>query len=149
MVVKEEKFSGYVWSDSYLLDIHRVDAQHKGLFITLEKLQKHILNQGDAAQIDKLFSDLERQTKVHLQTEELLMQENDYPNFENHKHTHDLLISQLEDMQAAQQAVEYKGFQPHWIEKLEVTDFLGAWVLAHVTHEDKALGIYLKSKGVK
>lgn len=149
MSVKKEQFSAYVWSDSYLLDIHRMDAQHKGLFITLGKLQKYILGQGDAAQINKLFSDLERQTKVHFLTEELLMQENNYPDYESHKNTHDLLISQLENMIAAHQAPTYKNFRPHWIEKLEIVDFLSAWVFAHVTHEDKALGNYLKSKGLK
>lgn len=149
MPLTKENSSDCVWCDDYLVNIRRMDEQHKGLIITLGKLQEHILGQGDAAHIDKLFSDLDRQTRVHFQTEELLMQEYDYPDYESHKHTHDLLISQLEDMQTAQQTVEYRNFQQHWIEKLEIADFLQAWVLSHVTHEDKMLAIFLNSKGVE
>ena len=141
--------SGPAWRDSCLVDIHRVDEQHKGLFITLDKLQECILRQGDVELIDKLFSDLDRQTKAHFQTEELLMKQYDYPNYEKHKHTHDLLISQLESMQVAQKKTEYRNFHHHWTEKLEIADFLSSWVLSHVTHEDKMMAIYLKSKGAE
>jgi len=141
--------SGCPWSNVYLVRIRRIDDQHKGLFFTLNALHSALLNQGNLNQVDKFLTDLIRQTKVHFCTEEELMQSYSYPDYENHKHIHDLLLQQVEDLQTAQQALGVQHLRQHWIERQEVADFLSMWLVDHIKSEDKKLGAFLQGREVK
>jgi hemerythrin-like metal-binding protein len=149
MSVLDEQQSDYAWSENLQVDVRKMDSQHKALLITVNKLHELLLREGDIASINELFSDLIRQTRVHFKTEERFMKKFDYPDYENHKLMHDLLIDQLEDVQVAQQAIESQSFEQHWFERLELADFLRTWLFSHIVDEDKKLGEFLKSKGVK
>jgi len=140
--------SNYTWHEKYLVGIHKVDDQHKALFSTTAKLYKLLLGHEKLTQIDKLFSDLVRQTIAHFHTEEKLMQTHAYPGFTHHKSLHDMLVQQLKDMQSSQQTMQSMHFVQPWIEKLEVADFLSAWLVNHILDEDKKLGDFLKNTGL-
>jgi len=139
----------YVWNDTYLVHIHKMDEQHRALFTTAAKLYRLLLGHEDISQVDKLFSDLVRQTIVHFQAEEQLMQTRHYPDLPHHKSLHDILIQQLKDMQCSQQTMQSLHFVQPWIERLEVADFLSSWLVNHILDEDKKLGVFLQDAGVQ
>jgi len=85
MVSCEKIPSNYAWSSDYLLNIHKIDRQHKALFSTVGKLYKLLLGHKDLQQIDSIFSELVRQTLVHFKTEEELLQTHGYPDYSHHK----------------------------------------------------------------
>jgi len=145
---KERAIDDYIWHDEYLTGIHKIDVQHKALFHTANKLYGLLLNHGKLDRIDKLFSDLVRQTKVHFRTEEEMMQNHHYPDYKNQKQLHDLLIQQVEDIQNSQQTLGSLHFEQPWIERLEITDFLSGWLINHIANEDKKLGAFLQASTI-
>jgi len=145
----EQLPDNYVWNDAYLVDIHRMDEQHKALFATAAQLYRLLLGHEDISQADRIFSNLVRQTIVHFHTEEVFMQTHAYPDFEHHKSRHDMLVQQLKDMQLSQQTMQSLHYVQPWIERLEVADFLSGWLVNHILDEDKKLGIFLHDAGVE
>lgn len=141
--------SNYTWIDNYLVNIRKMDDQHKALFATVGKLYKLLLGHGDIEQIDKIFFSLVRQTLMHFQTEEELMKIHGYPDYSHHKGLHDILVQQLKDMQSSQQAFKSSNYLQPWIERLEVADYLSAWLVNHIVDEDKKLGTFLRDAGLK
>jgi len=141
--------SNYVWNDEYLVEIHKMDEQHKALFTTAARLYRLLLGQEDLSQADKLFSDLMRQTIIHFQTEERLMQSCQYPDFTHHKSLHDMLAQQLKDMQSSQQTMLSMHYVQPWIERIEIADFISGWLGNHITDEDKKLGSFLQAAGIE
>jgi len=140
---------GCPWSDIYLLNVHRIDDQHKGLFYTLSLLHEALMKEDDLPLVDKLMTDLIRQTRVHFRTEEEFMEGTHYPVYEEHKHIHDMLLQQVEDLQAAQQALTASNVHQHWIDRQETCDFLSLWLVDHIQTEDKKLGAFLRNHGIK
>jgi len=126
-----------------------MDEQHRALFITAARLYRLLLGHGKLMQVDKVFSDLVRQTTVHFQTEERLMQSYAYPDFIHHKSLHDMLVQQLQAMQSSQQTMQSLSYIQPWIERLEVADFLSGWLVNHILDEDKKMGAFLRGIGVQ
>jgi len=145
----EELPSNYTWNDQYQVNIRKMDEQHRALFTTAARLYRLLLGHGELTQVDKVFSDLVRQTTVHFQTEERLMQSHAYPYFIHHKSLHDMLVQQLQDMQSSQHAMQSLHYIQPWIERLEVADFLSGWLVNHILDEDKKLGAFLHDIGMQ
>ena len=145
----EELPANYSWNESYQVDVHKMDDQHRALFITAARLYRLLLGRGELTQVDALFSDLVRQTIVHFHTEESLMQTFAYPDFKCHKGLHDMLVAQLKDMQSSQQCMQSIDYVQPWIERLEVADFLSGWLVNHILDEDKKLAAFLRHAGVQ
>jgi len=144
MVSCEKIPSNYAWSSDYLLNIHKIDRQHKALFSTVGKLYKLLLGHKDLQQIDSIFSELVRQTLVHFKTEEELLQTHGYPDYSHHKELHDILVQQLKDIQSSQQAMKSSDYSQPWIERLEVADYLSGWLINHIVDEDKKYAAFLR-----
>jgi hemerythrin-like metal-binding protein len=142
----DESIPFCVWSDDYQVGIERMDKQHYGLLSTLNKLHDILMSQGDQARVDNKLACLIDQTKVHFHTEEQFMQAYDYPDYENHKELHDILLRQVEDVLETQHEMETFHIQQSWAEKLELLDFLREWLISHIIDTDKKLGDFLKSK---
>jgi hemerythrin len=130
------------WDEGFQVGIHRLDDQHKGLFSTLNRFYGILMSHGDSALIDRELLNLMRQTRVHFEAEEKLMLANDYPGFQLHKEIHDFLLHQLEDVMT----LESGDYDQPWIERLEIADFLHAWLTAHIKDEDKKLGNFLQGR---
>ncbi len=149
MTDREEIPSNYVWTDNYLVNIHKMDDQHKALFATAGKLYKLLLGYEDLQEIDKIFSGLVRQTRVHFRAEEVLMKAHGYQDYPHHKELHDILIQQLKDIQLSQQAIKSSNYLQPWIERLEIADYLSGWLVNHIVDEDKKLGTFLRDSGLE
>lgn len=146
MLSPDESTPFCAWSDDYRVGIERMDKQHNALLSTLNTLHDILMSQGDQALVDKKLSCLVDQTKVHFHTEEQFMQAYDYPDYENHKELHDILLRQVEDVLETQHELETYHIQQSWAEKLELADFLREWLVSHIIDSDKKLGDFLKSK---
>jgi len=145
----EEIPSNYAWSNDYLVNIHKLDDQHKALFVTVGKLYELLLGHEDIIEIDNIFSSLVRQTLVHFRTEEELMRRYHYPGYQHQKKLHDLLVQQIEDMRNSQQTLQSIHFRQPWIERMEVADYLNGWLVNHIVDEDKKLGTFLHNSGLE
>lgn len=130
------------WDESCWVGIHKLDDQHKALFATLNRLHDHLMSQSAPALIDKELSNLIRQTMVHFNAEEEIMQTHGYPGYALHKMMHELLLQQLVDVQA----LEANDYSKSWIDRLELADFLLAWLVSHIVDEDKKIGAFVRDR---
>jgi hemerythrin len=146
MMPQDEPIPFCPWSDDYQVGIQRMDKQHDALFSTLNKLHDILMSHGDQSVIDKTLSHLIDQTRVHFQTEEAFMQEHNYPDYQDHKELHDVLLRQIEDVLETQLVLESHHLQQSWAEKLDLADFLREWLISHIVDADKKLGVFLKNK---
>jgi hemerythrin len=149
MSTPEKLPDNYTWNDQYLVEVRKLDEQHRALFMTSAKIYRLLLGHQDMDQIDKLFSDLIRQTIVHFHIEEQLMQVSSFPDYKRHKGLHDMLVEQLKDMQSSQQTLKSLHYIQPWVDKVEVADFLSGWLINHILDEDKKLGAFLRDAGVQ
>ena len=145
MPSSDKSMAFFAWDEGCRVGIKKLDDQHKGLFSTLNKLYDILMSNGDAALIDKELSHIMRQTRVHFETEEKSMLKHGYPDYQMHKRMHELLLHQLEDVMS----LESSDYDQPWIERLEVAEFLHAWLVSHIVDEDKKLGAFLKNAGVE
>lgn len=140
MSASDESASFCVWDDSCRVGIDMLDDQHQGLFDSLNRLHDILMSHGDPAMINRELTTLMHLTRAHFAIEEEFMRENDYPGYQMHKAMHDLLLSQLEDVIT----LEHNDFDQPWVERLELADFLHAWLVSHILDEDKKIAAFLK-----
>jgi hemerythrin len=133
------------WDEGCRVGIEKLDDQHKGLFLSLNKLYDILMSHGDSSLVHKELTNLAKQTRTHFKTEEQFMLKHGYPGYQMHKVMHGLLLQQLEDVLT----LESNDYEQPWIERLEHADFLHAWLVAHILDEDKKIGAFLKIDGAK
>ncbi len=149
MTPQDESTPFCAWSDDYRVGIQRMDKQHDGLLTTLNRLHETLMSHGDQALIDKTLSHLIDQTRVHFHDEEAFMRAHNYPDYQDHKELHEVLLRQVEGVLETQQVIESHHLQQSWTEKLDLADFLREWLISHIVDADKKLGLFLQSKNVE
>jgi len=130
------------WKDSFLLDIPKIDDQHKQLLDQMNKLSVivHQTFGEKTEEISKIMDFLDEYASVHFWTEEKLMREYDYPFYDEHKKQHEKFVEYFfklrETMNQADEDRIYLTFQI----QLLLTD----WLVNHTTKTDKHFGRFLK-----
>jgi hemerythrin len=84
-----------------------VEVQHRQLFVLFERLQASAgpPASGDCGTPGALLDELRRAIRVHFDSEELLMDYHDYPQFSGHKWQHEILYQEITLLCAATHAV--------------------------------------------
>jgi len=137
------------WKDSYKTNIIEVDTQHQRLFTLMEELDSlYHANKGslikNLSSIRKAVSELEQYTISHFLIEERIMEENNYPDLENHKLQHDKFTDKI---------LEFKEKINNHTENDEATldenldhilKFLGTWLTNHIMIKDMDYKPYIK-----
>jgi len=123
----------FQWSDDYLTGNDVIDKEHQYLFSLLQKVFDVISQFGGDQQIimDSLDTLLDF-TESHFRDEELMMRYYHYADYENHREKHDLMISQVEEMQK-----QISETDP--IRTTEILRFLKIWMINHILKEDTKL----------
>jgi hemerythrin len=92
----------------------------------------------DDAELKNLFAALLAFTVTHFATEEALMARYGYPQVDEHKRQHVGLVHELQVI-----AAEFtQGAE------LRLLQSIKDWLLGHIQHADKPLGVYLTSLNV-
>jgi hemerythrin len=87
------------------------------------------------------LGELAREARLHFQREEEVMRTDEYPDFDDHKADHDLLLAELSVLarelhDAGAQHLDEAGL-----------DTLKDWLLGHVLDFDRRLADFLKNPG--
>ena len=129
------------WSDELSVGIQEIDEQHKILVDLLNSLYLAIReHHGNEATV-KILNDLVDYTRIHFAVEESLLRVLDYPEYESHKHHHELLIEQINELSRKIENGKHVGF--------ELLHFLKNWLTRHILEEDMEYVPHLLKKGVK
>lgn len=124
------------WLPSYSVNRLDLDTQHKELFRLIGELSGDL----DAKQVKTSIFYLFKYTRTHFTTEEFLLKETGYPEFNNHQKLHEELITQLSDFadldfHDEQSVQEFKKFASDWLS-------------SHILEEDLKYARYLKERDI-
>jgi len=132
----------FFWDDSYNTGIRIIDSQHKKIIDILNELFLAMEKGQGSTKIGKLLNDLNNYTITHFSTEENLLKQAEYPDFEEHKKLHDEFAAKIHEMQAACEKGEVSI-------SVRLARFIKEWLSNHILGTDKLYVDHLISKGIR
>lgn len=130
------------WRTSYETGVAMLDEQHKQLIGIINRLYSVIRNKEGAGDLQAVFEELAAYATTHLEVEENLLSEHNYPDLENHRQRHGEYIARVGELRQGLESADEKLV-------VEVYAYLRQWWLHHIVVEDKAYGPHLNGQGVK
>ena len=130
----------FQWKKTYLVGIEEIDEQHMEIFSRINQLHGAVSEKKTHKEISTMLNGLTCFTLHHLDTEESLMIDHNYPLTDEHKREHQHLVNEV---------VEFnQNYETNpKLMRSDVLNFLKNWVKHHIMDTDKKLGLYLKEKG--
>lgn len=130
------------WTDDLSTGIGLIDDQHKELFKRVNDLLFAMKQGKGKDQLAGLLGFLSDYVVTHFGTEEKFMQDHDYPEAPAHKTEHTSFVRNFTDLR---KKFDQEG--PGSLLAIESQRLLVDWWYNHIAKSDKALGVFLKSKG--
>ena len=91
--------------------------------------------------LGKIISNMATYATLHFQTEEIYMNQFNYPDYEKHKNEHEQFVAKVYDFQA-------KFKQGTLMLSLDVMDFLKSWLKDHIVGSDKKYSACFNQNGL-
>lgn len=131
----------FEWEKKYDVGIKKFNDQHKHLLEVLKDVYKAMDDKWDREALSKIINELIKYTQEHFLEEEICLQNNSYPDFDEHKKQHESFTKKMEhfteQFNSDKQLLHF-----------EIAIFLKNWILQHILEEDKKYGEFLNKKGV-
>ena len=131
----------FAWKEEYSVNIKEIDDQHKVLVGMVNEMHDAMSKGQGKEVLGPILDKMVDYTKKHFTTEERLMQQYRYPEFNEHKAKH---TKMAEKVLALQKDFHQGSFQLTY----EVSKFLKDWLNKHILGTDKKYSEFLNSKGV-
>ena len=129
------------WSDGYSVNIKEMDEQHKKLVSLINGFYDALQASMELDAIPSLLDGVIDYTKTHFSSEEELMKQHGFPEYEEQKAAHDDFTKKVLDMQK-----RYKAGEKNVAGKVAL--LLSSWLMDHIVMKDKKYGAHLNSRGV-
>lgn len=117
------------WSDEYSVHLSEIDEQHKQIFELILKVYDEVVK--PSGKLKQLIAELVDYTIYHFRLEEEMLLRSKYPDFEEHKRIHDILIRRVREFQL-RIAADERGIG------MELLQFLQKWLVEHILEEDRS-----------
>lgn len=130
-----------VFKEDFKTGVHQLDKQHKELFDKVNKLYQACVEGRKKEEVSKIIKNLEQLINFHIQTEEKLMEQNNYPKIKSHKSEHKLFKQNYDFLKTM---FEEKGCTTDFIVK--VNNLMISRLIEHLNSEDKYLANFLSTK---
>lgn len=115
------------WSDLHSTNIPIIDEQHRGIVETINSLYYFMRNKQASEIIMSTIAKMEQYAYIHFLTEENLLKQAKYPDFETHKKLHKsfrhkslILSAQLKKTPDAHELLSF--LKQWWIDHINVID---------------------------
>ena len=132
-----------VWNeDKYDVGVKVFNSHHKRLVDMINLLHSVSDSNNNINHINLVYKELLEYTRYHFDVEEKLMLKYKYENYHVQKLEHQQFIGFLVN--------SYEKFKKdfYMIELIELIDFLGEWIIAHILGEDQKYKSFFNKKGV-
>ncbi|MEI8397476.1 MAG: bacteriohemerythrin [Rhodospirillaceae bacterium] len=129
-----------LWGDEFLTGHTGMDADHQRLLSIFNEFSLAVnAGKGDLI-IRNILDELLDYTQYHFEREEMIMQENHFPDYARHKKMHDTFIRQIEDVSIhLSVGSDMSAF---------LLSFLAKWLSGHIMGADHKLGQFLEHRGI-
>ncbi len=129
------------WQTAYETGIAKIDEQHRQLVDHLNQLYDAMQAGKGKDALEKVFRGLAAYTQSHFAAEEGLMKLYRFPEYEDHKATHEKMAAHVRKLEQ-----DFKDGNIH--SPLQITNFLKDWLAKHIMDTDQKYAPFLKAKGV-
>jgi hemerythrin len=129
------------WNDTYSVGVVKIDNQHKRLVQIINELSDAMGAGKGKDVLGNVLKELIAYVNTHFKTEEEMMVQFGYEEYENHRYEHEKLTDEVkrffDDYQAGKALLS-----------VQIMNFLRSWLMDHIVVKDKKFGKFLNSKGV-
>lgn len=129
------------WNETLSINNPIIDGQHKELIEHLNKLTTAVNNHEGPTVISSTINFLNEYTNFHFSSEEKIMSENNYSDYEQHKASHKEFINTLNNLV---QDFDEDGATHSLAGSIDT--LLVNWLINHIQKTDKKLGNFLNKK---
>ncbi|HEX8042184.1 bacteriohemerythrin [Candidatus Deferrimicrobium sp.] len=133
----------FEWTERWSVGVDTIDAQHRQLFDAINTLLQ-VEGKPAARDLVKVLDFLEEYVNNHFGLEEIYMRRLSYPGFPSHKGEHVAFINDFYDLR---DEYDNDGATPELADKMG--RYMGDWLVNHIGKVDKALGAFLRDRGMK
>ncbi len=133
---------GYLkWSDRYSVEIVEIDEQHKKLINLINEMYDAMQAGKGREIIDTVIDEFVDYTVYHFDTEERLLRQHGYPNYDDHKEMHDHIAKKARELKKNLD----KGDKPS---NIDVMLLMTNWLNTHILEEDRKYVPHIASKEI-
>ncbi len=125
------------WSDSYSVNVPKIDAQHKKLFVLINDLHEAMSQGKGKDALGAILDGLLDYTRVHFADEEKMLAKVNYPDLPAQKAEHAAFILKISELQTDFRAGKAAMTMP-------VMAFLKDWLVNHILKNDKKYAPFMK-----
>lgn len=133
------------WRDEWTVEVGFMDEDHRRLVALVNRLARdfgpHPAPSWEGPSLAQALDELVQAARAHFHREEEVMRTDGYPDFDDHKADHDLLIAELSVL--ARELLESRTYRLD----AAALDALKDWLLGHVLDVDRRLADFLKHPG--
>ncbi len=129
------------WSDDLKLGILEMDEQHRRLIDLLNEFYDAVEHGSGEEGMDRLLQGLEQYTIFHFCAEEHLLAEINYPDLENHRKIHQIMVDQVKSARARYQEGDRKAIR-------ELSAMALGWLYSHILKTDRKYSNYCKDHNI-
>lgn len=126
------------WDSKFEIGHERIDFEHNIFLGLIIEINREVNGNRDLHRIKRLLNEVTEYAKFHFVSEENIMEEIGYPEFEAHRILHKRLLATLSDIayELSQEQIDY----------FKLVDFLFEWFVGHTTNEDKKIAVYFHGR---
>jgi len=132
----------FEWNEKYALGIQEIDAQHKALIELINRLFAAMQSGAGKDVLNDTLSGLIDYTRRHFLTEEILMDNYDFPGLPEHQAEHRKFSEEVARFQE-----EYSAGNTGI--SIQLITFLRNWLDDHICRTDHQYGGFLREKGLR
>jgi len=130
----------FKWKDSLTTGNATIDSQHKELVNAANELLEACSQGKGREEIVRTGKFLLSYTKKHFGDEEKLQLKSKYPDYENHKKLHDILVKEVNNLVSD---LESQGPTVALVGK--INNLISGWVFDHISREDIKVATHIKN----
>ena len=125
------------WNKENELGIPIIDEQHRGAVATINSLFYFMQDERGLDALRPTLTVLDQYTLIHFETEEAIMKQKGYPDYDAHALLHKELVEKMGHVM--REAIAQS-------DPKVVLTFLKEWWLDHINEQDRKFSTYVSSK---
>jgi hemerythrin-like metal-binding domain len=130
-----------LFTDRLLVQVEKIDEQHKIIFSIIEEFYNVSMNGGSKEDIVQVFNNLKNHLEQHFADEEGYMIKYNFENYEEHKEKHNVFMRKVYTLENA-----FKCEHIPLTKLAEANEFFSEGLLTHISEVDDKLGAFLRDK---
>ena len=124
------------WTPEYQIGHPEIDKQHQHLVSLINNLYNAYTEGNSSSIVEPILNELVDYTMYHFNSEELHMDNLQYPLVTKHKEEHAYFIAKVDEFK-----MDFD--QGNIFVSMDILEFLSSWILDHIAESDKELAKYL------